>query len=103
MNRILDLPASCSCRFFVTAYRAEPTRASPRESSLHSPLRRNFNIFSRERRAWITKPRRCSQRKWLRTTPAAQHPHTSNPEAKLQPALAYLTDINVGSQNRSDK
>ena len=27
----------------------------------------------------------------------------SKAEAKLQAALDYLTDINVGSQNRSDK
>src|SRR5271165_5532831 len=31
-------------------YRAEPTRASSRESSLHSPLHHDFSIFSRERR-----------------------------------------------------
>ena len=35
--------------------------------------------------------------------PAAQHRHTSKADAKLQAALDYLTYINVGSQNRSDK
>jgi hypothetical protein len=35
--------------------------------------------------------------------PAAQHRHTSKAAAKLQAALDYLTDINVASQNRSDK
>ena len=64
--RLAGVPLS-PCRFFVTSYRAEPTRASSRESSLHSPLHHDFSIFSRERRVRI----RSHAHKWKNAKPTA--------------------------------
>ena len=89
---LTELIASSTCRrsavslpVFRNCISSRTNSSKPSKIVSTFSIRHNFNIFGRERRAWITKQRRCSQRKWLRTTPADQHCHTSRLKLNSRP------------------